>query len=367
MKANSYDVIVVGDGIAGLSTAIHLSKRGKKVALIRKRGVKGAASPAATGILDPCLESEKRSPLLKLAVQAFNKYPGFVKELERATKTKVDFEQLGLLYLAMNQKELVRLKQSYAWQAKAGVQVKFLSTQEVLKQEPRVDPVVKAGLYYPTSGRVKPESLLAALKRLSQKLGVKEITSSSKARLIVESKAVCGLQLGRRKLTAGTVVNATGAWADSVFPASRTKVIPARGQLFLGKSSSLKVKHILHTPSGDYLVPWGRETYVFGATVEKVGFKPTTNKQALEKITKRVERMVPHVSGVKRIRSWAGLRPLAPNKEPVVGPTSVAGLYVNTGFFKSGILIGYETGRLLADWIVQGKAPKLIEEFAPRG
>ena len=97
MKKRDYDAVILGNGIAGLSTAIHLAKKRKRVLVMGYRGAEGAASTAATGILDPVNELKPGSDLFKLASASFKKYPSFIKDLERNTGGNVDYRKTGLL------------------------------------------------------------------------------------------------------------------------------------------------------------------------------------------------------------------------------------------------------------------------------
>ncbi len=66
------------------------------------------------------------------------------------------------------------------------------------------------------------------------------------------------------------------------------------------------------------------------------------------------------------IDSWAGLRPCAPDEQPVIGADSeVRGLFYATGHYRNGILLAPITGELIAKMIVENIASPLIEAFTP--
>jgi glycine/D-amino acid oxidase-like deaminating enzyme len=127
----------------------------------------------------------------------------------------------------------------------------------------------------------------------------------------------------------------------------------------------LPISTIVHSLDGIYIVPWGRGEYLVGSTVERAGFKPHPTKAGIQKIMKGAARLLPAIADLKTKTAWAGLRPLAKNRFPLIGPTPVRGYYWAAGYYRSGILIGNFVGKLLAQGILSGKWPRLLAPFSP--
>ena len=64
-------------------------------------------------------------------------------------------------------------------------------------------------------------------------------------------------------------------------------------------------------------------------------------------------------------RFFTGWRPGTPDQLPILGPSDVDGLLMATGHYRNGILLAPITAKLIAEWIVEGRASLNCEEFSP--
>lgn len=361
-----FDAIVLGTGVAGLGCALALARSGRKVLVIGKKGIQGESSPAAAGILDPLLEMKPGSPLLKLSLAAFRRYPAFIRELKKQTGSTADFLKTGMLYVAKTAAEEKVLKYRYLWQKRLGFPVRQVTRQEMLKFQPALSDSVLSGIYYPTIGKVNPAKLVALLSLWAKKSGARILKFSTGPRIVIKKNKVAGVAVGREFFPSAVVVNATGSWAGSnrslgICPPVR----PARGQILILEGKA-PISTILHSLDGAYIVPWGPGKYLIGSTVEFVGFKPCITAEGIRDIQKRAEALAPAVRGFKRVDAWAGLRPFPKDRMPLLGETKVRGLYAAGGYYRSGILIGPYAGYLLAKGILSGKMPRVLTPFSPK-
>lgn len=363
--------MVVGAGIAGLGAAIGLAERRYKVLVISMQR-KGESTPAAGGILDPVLEMTPGHPLFALSRRAFREYPSWIRHLEKKTSGQSNYLKTGMLFAALNQREMKELKRRYHWQRRTGIPVRLLSRSQVLKREPEVAAQVLGGLFYPSVARIHPGKLRELMRLYAKKLGVHFMEVNQNPCLIVEKNKVCGLRIEKKVITSPKVVNATGSWAGCPAPfVKKLPVVPVRGQILLLKGR-LKIRTILHTLEGGYIVPWSEklagagQEYLVGSTVEHAGFHPTVTSAGRKDIFKKNLRLVPRLKTLKEIDCWAGLRPRSKKGIPLIGPSQLKGLFLAAGYYRSGILIGALAGKLLAQGMVQGRMPKLLRPFDPR-
>lgn len=341
MTPAKYDVVILGGGIAGLGVAIPLARAGKKVLVLERKNLKGQSTPAAGGILDPVLEMHPKHPLLPLCLKAAHEYPSRIRGLMRRTGMDVGYKKTGMFYAAFNAAEKKILKKREAWQKKSGLRVRWLEPAQILKREPALAKNIVGGIEYSDIARIQPKKLHQALRRDAELAGV-HFSSDS------------GLAEG------SIVVNALGSWAGL----KRLPIQPVRGQIEIIRSG-LKIKTILHTVNGGYIVPWDPGTYLLGSTVEFAGYKPKVTAMGLKSIRKRTEKLVPALRGAKTVETWSGLRPFSKTGLPIIGLTA-PGHYLACGYYRSGILIGMTAGELLAKNILTGKTPPLLRPFDPR-
>ncbi len=360
-----YDILILGSGIAALGCAIPLARAGKKVLVVHKKGIQGEATQASAGILDPFLEMKPGSPLLKLTLKAFQKYPAFIRSLVKETGMELDYGRTGMAFIALSSRDEKNLRDRLRWQKKTQVPMRWLAQKNLKRWIPDVSSKARSALFYPTLAKVNPRKLRLAMIRLSRKLGVKFIEFSGSISLVSEKKGVKAIRTTNKTYFAPVLINAMGSWAGTHFLGGvKAPVLPVRGQILILKGD-LKIPTMIHSLDGAYIVPWERKQYLVGSTVEFVGFKPKVTEEGLQDIRKRAQAVIPQIRSLKRVTPWAGLRPYSKDLLPLIGPTPIKGYYWATGYYRSGILIGPYAGELLAQGILSGKFPSILTPFFP--
>ena len=103
------------------------------------------------------------------------------------------------------------------------------------------------------------------------------------------------------------------------------------------------------------------------AMVDMVGEDLTINPKRVASLTRQVQETMPHAADYSRVSAWAGLRPATPNSAPIIGATPLSNLWLNVGHGPLGFTFAAGTARILAD-LVQGKNPPFaLEMLALRG
>lgn len=362
----SYDVIVAGAGIAGLATAFALASMKQKVLVVSKKKSWGASTPAAGGILDPLLEMKQDSFFLPFCMRAFKNWARDLQRVEYKAGIRAGYLPCGMIYGALSQEDEEILRDRFIWQKKINIKMQWLNRAEILKNYPMITPQVRAGLLYPEIGRVQPAKLAYALKRAAEKTGVDFLFTDEQLKLSMDGTVVSGIQAGERAIRSASVVNATGSWAGTQQKmGARLPIKPVRGQILIVERK-LPIKAILHTVDGGYIVPWDQRSLLLGSTVEHVGFKSVVTQAGRIKIRRKNQHLVPSLASCREIDSWAGLRPFPKDRYPLIGASKIPGLYIAAGYYRSGILIGFYAGQLLAQGIVSGKMPPELTCLSPK-
>ncbi len=362
----SYDAIIVGAGIAGLSVARELAKLKQRVLVLEREKAGGETSRAAAGILDPYTEAEEEAPLYHLGKEAFNFYPSFLEEITGSHKELVEYQKLGVLYLALNAKDEAFLKNRFEWQKKQKLPVEFLSRDQTKKLEPLVSERTQSGVFYPEIPKLNAEKLTRALFKAAEQAGVKIETGIKDASLWKEEK-VRGVRVSSESFEAPVVVMSRGCWSGMEEGLGvQLKVKPMRGQiLILRATPETYPRHILHTIRYAYIIPWPEGRILVGSTIEPAGFDNSVTPEGKEDILNRAGEILEGIDAMPVEKSWAGLRPFSENGRPVIGPTGLGGAFFATGYYRSGILIGPYVGKLLAEGIVTGRFSPLLKPFYP--
>jgi len=348
------EVIVVGAGLIGLTTAVALAERGISVTLIGQRRP-GEASPIAAGMLAPSVE-RAAGPAHDFGVAARDRYPSYVEFLADRTGIRVPLNRLGILQVALTVKGIKGLKKT------ALATSRWLDAEELAEVEPALSHGLGAVLN-PDDGAVDNIVLFDALQRLA----------SASDRITSVQDVVTAIDAGddfatvkttsSASYSAGSVVLAAGAWAGQISGAGFARaVVPARGQLVSYGSTPLR--HVAYGPRG-YVVP-RRDHTIGGSTMENVGFDATTTTDGIRKVRAAAEEICPTLGLAEKTEPLVGLRPVTPDMLPMIGPDPERqSLIYACGHSRNGVLMAPLTGDIIADLVTGTPLSHDLSQFRP--
>src|SRR5689334_20328763 len=332
------DLLILGGGIAGLTTALAASERQLSVILIDSPRP-GAASRAAAGMLAPSAEKVPQE-LRDAALAARDFYPAFLDALRNRTGIEVPLDRNGILELAPDG-EAERLREN------APDGSRWLDQGALRELEPALDGHPGA-LFHPVDGAVDNVVLMDALERAVD--GIPTIKRVAAEILSVDSDQPSVLTRTRGRFFGTRLVLATGAWAGGISGLPRRiPVRPVRGQLL--RLAQCPVRHVTYG-GGGYLVPRG-ETVLIGATSEEAGFENETSLAGLAALRHIAVRAVPSLSAGMVVDHWAGLRPMSLDGHPILGPDpDLPALVYACGYSRYGSLFAPWAADRIADVLV---------------
>lgn len=347
-EVKTWDIIIIGGGIIGLSLAIALRKRGATV-LVVERGEPGReASHAAGGMLVDC-PLETPAPLQGLATASARMYPEFVRELEVESGMKADLRDQGTILFADPQHadECARIG---------------LAPANPRQLEPQL--AYDQPAFYLPERSVDPRAITAVALKAAKNLGVDFSSGDSVTAVNLSDSQVTGVRTTKTRFAAANVVNCAGAWAGQIGPqAFPTR--PVKGQMLcLVMPSRTLIKHVIRSPKA-YLIPRSDGRMLVGATVEEAGFDKRTDPTTIQRLHRAALELVPKLRDAKILEDWAGLRPGTPDALPILGATATPGYYIATGHFRDGILLAPVTAEVMAA-VVEGRTPEHdLTAFSP--
>jgi glycine oxidase len=348
----TWDVIVIGGGIIGLSLSIALKKRGARV-LVVERGEPGReASHAAGGMLVDC-SLETPAALQPLAVASARMYPEFAHELEIESGIHVDLRDYGTIFLPPPEHVHER----------PGFTLEGLLPAPLSELEPDLaDP--KQPAFYLKERSVDPRALTAAALKTAKKRGVDFSSGDSVTAVNISDSQVSGVTTGKTSFFAPKVVNCAGAWSGMIAP-HKFPTRPVKGQMLcLAMPSRTLLKHVIRSPEA-YLIPRSDGRLLVGATVEEAGFDKRTDAATIKRLHHAALQLVPKLRDARMLEDWAGLRPGTPDALPILGTTATPGYYVATGHFRDGILLAPITAQVMAS-VIEGRDPEYdLTKFSP--
>jgi glycine oxidase len=355
VRVKTWDLIVIGGGIIGLSLAIELRKQGVSV-LVVERGEPGReASHAAGGMLVEC-STETPTAVQSLATASARMYPQFVEELQIESGLHVDLRDQGAIVFRSPEQEYERPGFTVAGLVK-------LLPAPLAEVEPALADFNQPAFYLKERS-VDPRALVAAALAAAKRLGVDVSSGEEVIRVDSSDGRVAGVVSRKASFLAPTVVNCAGAWSGQIVPyAFPTR--PVKGQMLCLVSPSRGfLQHVIRSPEV-YLIPRSDGRIVVGTTVEEAGFDKRTEVDAIQRLHRGAIALVPELKNAKILEDWAGLRPGTPDALPILGATPTPGYYVATGHFRDGILLAPITARVMTQ-VMGGKSPDYnLDAFSP--
>jgi glycine oxidase len=343
----TWDVIIVGGGIIGLSLSIALRKRGATV-LVVERGEPGReASHAAGGML---VESETVGVLQPLASASASMYPEFAHELHSESGIDVDLRDYGAIVFAPPEHEHPKFPLASLPAPLTGLEPALVASEQPA--------------FYLKERSVDPRALTAAALKTAKNRGVDFSSGDPVTAVNLSDDHVSGVTTTKTSFLTSKVVNCAGAWSGQIGPyAFPTR--PVKGQILcLTMHPRDLLKHVIRTP-GVYLIPRSDGRLLVGATVEEAGFDKRTDSPTMQHFHRAAIDLVPQLREAKILEDWAGLRPGTPDALPILGATATPGYYVATGHFRDGILLAPITAEVVVDVVTDAAPAYDLTPFSP--
>jgi glycine oxidase len=233
MAESSADVVIMGGGIAGMTTAYCLAKCGVRSVVVERDAIGSHASGFAYGGLMPLSGFGIPGPQAEIAQEGMRLHHELWKNLLDETGIDVDFRSRSSLALAFTEADVRRLQGALPWQQQqAGYVVRWLDVAEARRVEPRISDEMLEATLTEGGGGVEPYRLVLARTRAAERLGVM-VRHGRAIGLQRDGGRVTGVVLEREVLSCATAVLALGAWSAeaSDWIGVPIEVRPLKGQI----------------------------------------------------------------------------------------------------------------------------------------
>jgi len=354
----SWDAIIIGGGIIGLSLAISLRKQGLRVLIVERGEAGREASHAAAGMLAGS-GLEIPPALRTLAEESARMYPEFVHELEDESGAKVDLREHGTI-LVSSDDHFPELAEPISSEKRRSLEPAVVASDTVLAGRGR--PQLQEFSAFLSERSVDPRALVAATVKAARHRGVDISSGTEVTGLRLDGERVVGVQTEKISYSAAVVVNCAGAWAGCIAP-HRFPVRPVKGQM-LAVVDGPNLKHVVRSDK-IYLVPRSDHRIVIGSTLEEAGYNKQTDVDAIQRLLHAAVELVPALAGARLHEDWAGLRPGTPDELPILGETSVTGYFVATGHYRDGVLLAPITAQVMTNVILGKSSGFNLVPFSP--
>ncbi|CAL2095187.1 NAD(P)/FAD-dependent oxidoreductase [Tenacibaculum sp. 190524A02b] len=409
----SKNVVVIGGGIIGLSTAYYLQKDGHQVTVIDKTDFTEGASHVNAGILTPSHIISLAAPGMinkgikwmfsstsPLSIKPrldfdFIRWSWLFKQASTASKVEssipvikdinllskdlyegikasgdIDFfyQDKGLMMYYQTEKAGEEEWKVGQRAIQEGLKVENLSKEEVQKLEPNVDLNIKGGVYFHCDAHMSPSEYIHQLKSYLEKNGVALISNEEVTDINVSSNKITSLTTKNKNFTPDEVVIATGSWTQN-FAKKLGITIPVQA----GKGYRINVKKETGITLPAILIE--RKVAVtpmdgftrFAGTMEINGINNTVNSKRVATIANAAENYYNGLQIDQKdiANAQPGLRPCSPDGLPYIGKLSkVTNTTVATGHAMMGWSLGPATGKLVSEIVSDQKTSLDITPFS---
>lgn len=372
MPKSNPDVLIVGGGAIGLSLAYELAQHGAAVTVVERAQPGREASWAGAGILPPAKRRPRDIPWLQLAGLSNEVHERWHRQLLEETGIDNGYRRCGGLYVARTAADAHALELGLALWRELGIEYRAMYRGEWERLEPAMARTADATTWHaawltPDEAQVRNPRHLKAMVAACTRRGV-EIRSG----VVVEDVAlrdgrVSHVSTSAGEFTAGAFCLTAGAWSKPLLARCGVAVPlrPIRGQMVLLNCGQRILTHVIND-GPRYVVPRDDGRVLVGSTEEDVGFDCRTTAEATHDLLQLAMELAPGLRCAALERTWAGMRPFAPQGYPYLGrlPGLTNG-YVACGHFRSGLQLSTGTAVLMAQ-LLRGQMPEIsLAEFEP--
>jgi len=365
---DNYDVVIIGGGVHGLSTAYYLANLGvDNIAVLDKGYLGGGGSARSTAIIRANYITTEGINFFR---ESLKLYEGLSQDLD----FNLLFTQMGRLDLGHTESSVSGLRQRAEFNQVLGVDSRMIGPDEIKKMVPIIDlregkslPVL-AALYHPPAGVVRHDAVVWGYARGADRLGV-EIHPFTEVNGITEKNGrVTGLDTNAGHISAGTIVNATAGWSSNLASMLDIQLPIQTYPLQACVTEPLKPimdKTISSANLNAYIYQTERGEIVIGGPVDHYPtYSHSSTLNLLEELAFYVLELVPCLRDVKILRQWTGLCDMTPDYAPVMGEVDgLEGFILNCGWGTWGFKAAPISGKCIAELIFTGKTPQLIAPF----
>ena len=397
------DVLIVGGGIIGLSTAVKLAENGAQVTVLEKGQVGYGCSYGNAGWLTPCFALPLAMPGLffkslkwmmnpegplyikpsldPLLFRWLTRFTMSMSEKKARTATEalvnlskvsldlyeklaqefpeIALEKKGLLMVAQSKNGVEAALQELDYVSRYAIQGKSLTPDEIRKMEPSLIGHLEGGVYFPNEAHAEPLKIVQALAKKAQALGVKIEENIEVQHWEISKGQVQKLTTSKGDRKADVYVLATGSWSHSIAKELKLSVpiLGGKGYAMIVPPLSTQPQHPMMLIEKKIAITPRKNSLRIAGTLELVNQDFTITQRRVQAIIKGAREFLPVPQDLKIEETWLGLRPCTPDGVPLIGYSNkISNLALGCGHQMLGLQTGFGTGQLLADLIINGKS-----------
>lgn len=410
------NVVIIGGGIIGLSSALYLQQAGHQVTVTDRSdmlqgcsyGNAGYICPshfvplAAPGIvwqglkwmlnaqspfyIKPSLNGDLINwgrtfvkhankkhvahaavPLRDIALLSKRLY----EEWTAIPDVQFSYEPKGMIELFQTEQNAHHAVDTIKAAKELGIEARLIGRDELQQMEPDVDMNALGGIFFPGDAQLYPNQLMNSLMAYLLKLGVQFTTGCEVTGFNTDGKQLKALKTTKGDIEADHVVLAAGVWSTALAKTLQLNIpmVGGRGYSVTLDEAPCKIHHsIILSEARVAISPMNEHKLRFGGTMEITPLNTPPRMQRVQGILNAVTRYFPGVNIAlpEQEKVWHGYRPCSADGLPYIGNSSrYSNLTIATGHSMLGISLGAATGKLVSQLITRTPTEMDIRPFNP--
>jgi len=372
---NKFDVIIVGGGFLGLSTAYHLSKAGVKTLVLDKGDLGGGTSGACSGRAQVC-EGHLDPLNIMLIKEGLKRH----ETLEEELGMSYEWHRFGLFLIIRTEELWLRWQERSEILTKAGIPTEVVDRAALQKAEPAMNTEGLLGAAYSVEGLLNPLMFTRAYAKAAERYGAEIRSHAEVTGMEIQNGLVTAVRTAKESYSAGAVAVMAGAWTPVVTRLAEVEV-PVR-HTHAEALVTEPLPPIIHNTielSDFYETIHGKQQAV------AIGFGPMPNGTlviteavtmtdqlykdvshwGLSHIAAEMTGLFPCLAKIRVVRSWGRPTSFTPDEEPIIGWTpQVGNLFVATSMVETITAVP-----LVSDWmakmVLHEALPVNLEQYSP--
>ena len=370
-QSKTADVIIIGGGVAGLSTAMQLAKRGTDVLVLERNQLGCGSTGRAAGLLGQLRGTAEATRMLMKGID-------IVRELEQSADVEI-YVQTGSLRIAATPDRAQEISDLVQMGRSIGLEIVDFPIEDVAARLPymKTDDLLSA-CFCPTDGHLQPTELVSAYVTIGTSHGVRYELGNHVDRILVEDGQVKGVRTSEGEYSAPVVVNAAGPWSylvaelaetvlptaairhhylivepdadcpvDRLSPAVRDRQLrvysrPERGKLLVGMYGAVAIGCQMKELPSDF---------------DMSGMEISRDDNYVMDVINAAQQRFPWVHRDRSMTVTTGIMTFTPDGKPFCGAMpNIEGLFHCSGFSGHGIVQSPAIGVIMTELILDGRS-----------
>jgi sarcosine oxidase subunit beta len=349
-------IVIVGGGVMGASTAYHLAQAGVRDVVLLEREMlygQGATGRCAGGVRYQFgTEVNVRLSIESLAM---------IERFEEEIGQDPIYRPCGYLFVLTREQDVETFRRNVSMQRDLGVNTEWLDPEQIRERIPMMtfDDAL-TGTNHAKDGLADPNSIVMGYIQKANQLGVTTLSETEVTGFGIRAGRIYAVKTTRGDITCKEVVNAAGPWAGIVgdLAGIEIPITPIRRQMITTTPLPLLPKDFPFVIDFTQSLYFHREGEGVLTGMSNPNEKPGTDQSidpdwevtAMNAALKRL----PMLETAGRLSGWAGLYEVTPDAHPIFGSTPLEGFWIVGGFSGHGFMHGPIAGKLMAEFLTEG-------------